>query len=203
MKYRIGYLDEEDQWRLVARSKLKSEFDIVLLDLPRDITSIWAIIIDQKIDAMIIDFRLFENGEVTYDGNDVIQEIHNHNRHFPMFIMTSYDNDAFQSCEDVLIIRDKEIFENEGELNRFKTTLKTWLGSYYNKKSTFESRLLELNRLDTLNNQQKQEKFSIELYLSELDMDNAPQLNLLTSGYEEQLNSILHLAQELSSSIKQ
>ena len=200
--YIIGYLDEEEQWRLTARNGLKAYFKIVVLDLPQAPAMVWPAIVDNKLDALIVDFRLFESGEVTYNGNDVINEVQKHNKHFPLFVMTSYENDAFSQCEDVLIIRDKSLFQKDEDLLRFKQTLKSRLDSYYRKKEECRQRLLELNKQDVLTQPQKEEKFKAELYLSELDLDNAPALNLLPSGYTETMETILRLAEDISSSLK-
>ncbi len=201
-KYTIGYLDEEEQWRLIARDGLISDFNVSVLDLPPSPFKIWDEIIENKLDAMIVDFRLFENGIVTYTGKEIIDEVRRHNRHFPLFIMTSYENDAFSQCEDVLIIRDKRMFNNNEELSSFKMTLKALLDSYYKKENLFRKRLLQLNKLETLNKTQKEEKFEIELYLAELDQDNSIPLNLLSSGYNESMDTILKLAREISCSLK-
>ncbi len=200
--YNIGYLDEEEQWRLTARNGLKSDFRIVVMDLPQAPDMVWPAILENKLDALIIDFRLFESGEVTYNGNDVIIEVQKHNKHFPLFVMTSYENDAFSQCEDVLIIRDKSMFQKSEELHRFIQTLKSRLDSYRRKEEECRQRLLELNKLDTLSQPQKEEKFKMELYLSELDLDNAPALNLLSSGYTDSMQSMLKLAEEISDSLK-
>lgn len=199
--YIVGYLDEEEQWRLTARNGLRPDFKVVVLDMVQTPDQIWSAILENKLDALIVDFRLFESGEVTYDGNDIIQEVQRHNLHFPLFIMTSYENDAFSQCEDVLIIRDKSMFQNDEELARFKQTLKGRLDAYFKKENTFRLRLLELNKLKSLTQPQKEEKFKIELYLSELDLDNSPALNLLSSEYTDKMDTILKLAKDISSSL--
>ena len=200
-KYIIGYLDEEAQWSLTARNGLMPEFKVVVMDLPQDIAQIWSDVREKKLDALIVDFRLFESGEVTYTGKDVIEEVQRHNRHFPLFIMTSYEDDAFSQCEDVLIIRDKIMFQKEEELHRFKQTLKGRLDSYFRKERACRNRLLELNKMETLTPQQKKEKFEAELYLAECDQDNAPALNLISSGYTEEMESLLQMAREKSNSL--
>lgn len=200
--YIIGYLDEEEQWRLTARNGLMPDFKVTVLDLIQKPEHIWPVILEKKLDALIVDFRLFESGEVTYTGNDIIREVQKHNMHFPLFIMTSYESDAFSQCEDVLIIRDKSMFRNEKELARFKQTLKGRLDAYFRKEDACRQRLLELNKMTTLNQPLKEEKYKIELYLSELDLDNSPALNLLSSEYNDSMESILKLAQEISSSLK-
>lgn len=200
-KYNVGYLDEEEQWQLTARNGLISDFKVSVLDLPQSSKEIWPVVLEKELDALIVDFRLFESGEVTYDGDDVIKEVQRHNRHFPLFIMTSYENDAISHCEDVLIIRDKRMFQNEEELLRFKHVLKGHVDAYYNKERDCKQRLLELNKLETLSPSQKEEKFEIELYLAELDLDNSPALNLLSSGYTESMESMLKLAREISVSL--
>ncbi|MCR5036631.1 MAG: hypothetical protein K6A73_04845 [Bacteroidales bacterium] len=200
--YIVGFLDEEEQWRLTARSGLLPDFKVVVLDLVKTPDQIWDVVREKKLDALIVDFRLFESGEVTYNGNDIIQEVQRHNLHFPLFIMTSYENDAFSHCEDVLIIRDKSMFQNEGELARFKQTLKGHIDSYYKKEEVCRKRLLELNKMETLTQPLKEEKYKIELYLSELDLDNSLGLNLLSSGYTESMEEILNLAKDISNSLK-
>ena len=200
--YIVGFLDEEEQWRLTARNGLLSDFKVVVLDLVKTPDQIWDAVREKKLDALIVDFRLFESGEVTYNGNDIIQEVQRHNLHFPLFIMTSYENDAFSHCEDVLIIRDKSMFQNEVELARFKQTLKGHIDSYYKKEEVCRKRLLELNKMETLTQPLKEEKYKIELYLSELDLDNSLGLNLLSSGYTESMEEILNLAKDISNSLK-
>lgn len=201
--YRIGYLDEEEQWRLIARNSLRPEFEVVVLNLVQKADLIWPAIIDNRLDALIVDFRLFESGEVTYDGNDIIQEIQQHNMHFPMFIMTSYETDAFLNCEDVLIIRDKSMFQDEKELDRFKQTLKGRLDTYFKKENACKQRLLELSKINNLSPNQKEEKYRLELYLAETDLDNTPGLSLLPSEYTESMETMLKLAKEISSSLKE
>lgn len=198
--YTVGYLDEEEDWQIIIRNRLKNDFKILILDLPSNPEQIWDTVLKEKIDALIVDFCLFESGSVSYTGNDIINAIQQHNMHFPLFILTSYEHNAFSKCEDVLIIRDKGIFQNEESIKQFKLTLKGRLDAYYKKKDSFRQRLLELNKKNTLNQQDKEEKFKIELYLSELDLDHSPALNLLPSGLEEYLESILKLTKEISSS---
>lgn len=199
--YIVGYLDEEEDWQIIISNRLNDEFKVLVLDLPSKPEQIWDIVLEKKIDALIVDFCLFESGLVSYTGNDIINAIQRHNIHFPLFIMTSYEHNAFSQCEDVLIIRDKGIFQNPESIKQFKLTLKRRLDAYYKKEDSFRQRLLELNKKKTLNPQDQEEKFKIELYLSELDLDNSPALNLLSSGLEESLESILKLAKEISSSL--
>lgn len=199
--YRIGYLDEEEQWRLTARINLRPDFDVVVLDLVPKVNQIWPVVLENRLDALIVDFRLFESGEVTYDGNDIIQEIQRHNMHFPLFVMTSYENEAFLHCEDVLIIRDKSMFQDKKELDRFKQTLKGRLDAYFKKESSSKQRLLELSKIDVLTSAQKEEKYRLELYLAETDLDNSPDLGLLPSGYTESMESMLKLAKDISNSL--
>lgn len=197
----IGYLDEEKRWQLTVKDRLTSDFfTISILDLPSTPEQIWGIVLEKKLDALIVDFCLLESGKVNYTGNDIIQAIQQHNRHFPLFIMTSYEHAAFSQCEDVLIIRDKGMFQNDKDLNRFMLTLKRCLDAYYKKENSFRQRLLELNNMDTLTQLQKEEKFEIELYLSELDLDNSLPLNLLPSGFGESLEDMLKLIKEISNS---
>lgn len=128
--FTIGYLDEEEQWKLMFRNSLKSDFNIVLLDLPEKVSDIWRIVEEEKLDALIVDFRLFESGKVTYNGNDVVNDIRSHNLHLPMFVITSYEDNAIELCEDVFIVRGKEMLTDTQKLSLFKKMLSRAINTY-------------------------------------------------------------------------
>ena len=79
--------------------------------------------------------------------------------------------------------------------------MKGRLDAYFKKESSSKQRLLELSKIDVLTSAQKEEKYRLELYLAETDLDNSPDLGLLPSGYTESMESMLKLAKDISNSL--
>ncbi len=205
-KYSIGYFDEEEVWKLTARNSLKDDFNIYLIDVPIDKENIWPFIVDKELDAIIVDFRLFESGQIAYDGNVVVSEIHKHNEHFPIFIMTSYEEDAIENCEDVLIVRGKETLTDPERLKEFKMILLAAINSYHRREDECKDIIMRLQQKlannETLSLQEEEDRFKAERYLSELNKDARLGTNMLTSSYSAQLKSILDAANEIVESLK-
>ena len=204
-KFTIGYLDEEEQWKLTVRSSLKSDFNIVLLDLPEKTSEIWRIVEKENLDALIVDFRLFESGKVTYNGNDVVKDIRSHNLHLPMFVITSYEDNAIELCEDVFIVRDKEMLTDTQKLSLFKKMLSRAINTYNHQILEANETILELNRkLEKgilLSAEEEEKRFRAERFLAELNIPDSFDSNMLTSAYSSQLQSLIDAANKIVDSI--
>jgi hypothetical protein len=209
VKYKIGYLDEEENWKALVRSKLKDDFCLDLIDIPIALDEIWPYITDNALDALIVDFRLYESGKVSYDGGKVVQEIMKHNTHFPIFIITSYEENALADCENVLIIHGKELFTDgyDSQLNTFKIRLKSVIRIYKAKVEESKKILLELGKKERKNvaitSEDDANRFNAELFLSEIDKDDATPPNLYSIGYSTQLREMLSTAKEIVEKLKQ
>lgn len=203
--FTIGYLDEEEQWKLTVRSSLKSDFNIVLLDLPEKTSDIWQIVEKENLDALIVDFRLFESGKVTYNGNDVVKDIRCHNLHLPMFVITSYEDNAIELCEDVFIVRGKDMITDPQKLSLFKKMLSRAINAYNHQISEANDTILEINRKlekgGTLSSDEEEKRFRAERFLAELNVPDSFESNMLTSAYSTQLQSLIDAANKIVDSI--
>lgn len=204
--FTVGYLDEEEQWKLVFRSSLKSDFNIVLLDLPEKASDIWQIVEEEKLDALVVDFLLNESGKVTYKGNDVVKDIRSHNLHLPMFVITSYEDNAIELCEDIFIVRGKEMLTDPQKLSLFKKMLSRAINTYNQLISEANATILEINRkLEKgmrLSAEEEETRFRAERFLSELNIPDSFDSNMLTSAYSSQLQSLIDAANKIVDSIK-
>lgn len=203
--FTIGYLDEEEQWKLMFRNSLKSDFNIVLLDLPEKVSDIWRIVEEEKLDALIVDFRLFESGKVTYNGNDVVNDIRSHNLHLPMFVITSYEDNAIELCEDVFIVRGKEMLTDTQKLSLFKKMLSRAINTYNHQVLEANETILEINRKlekgETLSTDEEEKRFKAERFLAELNIPDSFDSNMLTSAYSSQLQNLIDAANKIVDSI--
>ncbi len=208
-KYNIGYLDEEELWQAIAINKLGSEFNVTVVDFPISLDKIWQFIIDNYIDAIIVDFRLYGSGQVSYTGADVVSEIMKHNKYFHIFIMTAFEKDAIDKSENVLIINGKGVLsEDKGKdaLDNFILVLKHVIKSYKDRMENAKATILELHRKSlsgqTLSPEEDEALFHAELFLNETDKDNALPSNLNSIGYSCQLKEIIRKTDNLISELK-
>lgn len=148
MKYKIGYLDEDAGWNNTFRQYFKENFDIILFDVDEKTTveTIFRVIEDCKLDALIIDFKLDETGKLNFNGDIVAKFILEKKPHFPLMMLTAYENDAISYVEDVNIINSKDILdgENQEKVEILINKIKSNINNYYTKISKAESRIIEL-----------------------------------------------------------
>lgn len=205
-KYNIGYLDEEELWQAQAIKRFSTEFNVILIEIPISLSDIWTFIVDNELDALIVDFRLFESGKVTYDGAQVVSEITKHNEHFPMFIMTSYENNAVEQSENVLIIRGKDLLTEDELFEKFVLVLKTSISSYKKKVENAKATLLEIEQKILAGKEttpaDDAARFKVELFLSEINKDNSMPANFNSIGYSQQMRDMLDMTKTLVEKLK-
>lgn len=130
-KIRLIYLDEDTAWQSMAYHRLKDDFTLDIPEtLPKKIEDIWSKIEEFAPQVIMVDYRLNESGTVSYTGDDVIKELHKHNKHLPMFIITSYEDYALITCEEAQIIRSKDILEKTELLDKLKNIITASVNNY-------------------------------------------------------------------------
>lgn len=142
MKYKIAYIDEDQTDTRRFQRFSYNYFDVIPI-IPMDsIDDTCNEILESNIDAVISDFDFAEQlSTVHYDGTDLISLFLKKREGFPVFILTSYEDDAISKGEDVNIIYEKkEIDEGEKFLDRVKAQIE----KYKHKLEADENRLLEL-----------------------------------------------------------
>ena len=114
MKYSVGIIDDDKTkiTQLIAHlqngwnddeGKLLNEkyADVVLtpivLELQNDIQSMINIVVHEKIDALIIDFKLSSQENISFNGVTLALEIYKRLAGYPIFILTSYEDDLYTS----------------------------------------------------------------------------------------------------------
>ena len=101
---KVVFLDEEQGWQSSFYNSFSEKYEIIIPDtLPKNIEDIWELIRDSQI--AVVDYRLNGDGNISYTGDAVAREIHKHNKHFPVLILTSYEDNAIQECIETQSIR--------------------------------------------------------------------------------------------------
>lgn len=201
-KIRLVYLDEEKSWQSQAHSVLKNDFQLFIPQyMPHNIEDIWPAICEFDAQAVLVDYRLNDTGVVSYTGDDVIRVLHRYNKHLPMFIITSYEDNALKECKEAQIIRGKELFTDANQSEKLKSIITANVNNYNSRKASAENIIKQfqdkVSKGENLTNEESAARFEAELYLSELDLDNSVRADLITSKSNETLEELLKVAQSI------
>lgn len=201
-RIKLLYLDEEEGWQSIAYAGLKDKFDIIIPEsLPLNITEIWKMVLDSEAQAILVDYRLNNSCIVSYTGDEVIAEIHKHNLHLPMFIITSFEDNALIECKEATIIRGKELLIDPDKLVKLEHIIYAGVNNYNRIKADKDKVLQDLQQKEkdgiALLADEEEAKFDAELYLSELDLDSNVRKGIITTASNKTLSNLLSAAQKL------
>lgn len=197
---KIVYIDEEPGWQSTAYAALSDKYDIHIPEvLPKNVSDIWDEVRDSQV--AVIDYRLNESGQVPYTGDDVVREIHKHNKYFPAIIITSYEDNAIQECTAIQTIRGKEMFNGSEDLKKLCHMIDSAAAIYEKKKKDNEDIICALQKKiaagGTLSEKEEADRYDAELYLSELDLDSSARGILINTKTLKGIDEMLSLARSI------
>jgi hypothetical protein len=141
-KYKVAYVDESDPDIRKFQRFAYNYFEIIPFKPNRDKEVTAQEILESHVDAIVADFLLSEEDvTIHYNGADLLSLILDEREYFPVFILTSYEEDAVSKGDDVNIVYEKgEITQGEKFLERVKFQIE----KYHHKLDEAEKRLLTL-----------------------------------------------------------
>ena len=202
-KYRIGYLDEDEGYQAKFYQAFKNEFDIKILPIENinNVYDVLRFINDEELDALVVDYRLADSGQLTFNGDSVVDLINSQKKYFPLVMLTSYAQDAIAHMEDVYIVKDKE--EIESSANLFLKQLETAIDRYQKKIITAENKIKELSEKKVLSIQEEEELLRLHIFMNEVDPEaNQLPASLLTSSAINNISDLVKESKELLSILK-
>ncbi len=203
-KYRIGYLDEDEGYQAKFYQAFKNEFDIKILPIENinNVYDVLRFINDEELDALVVDYRLADSGQLTFNGDSVVDLINSQKKYFPLVMLTSYAQDAIAHMEDVYIVKDKE--EIESSANLFLKQLETAIDRYQTKIITAENKIKELSEKKVLSIQEEEEELlRLHIFMNEVDPEaNQLPASLLTSSAINNISDLVKESKELLSILK-
>ena len=202
-KYRIGYLDEDEGYQAKFYQAFKNEFDIKILPIENinNVYDVLRFINDEELDALVVDYRLADSGQLTFNGDSVVDLINSQKKYFPLAMLTSYAQDAIAHMEDVYIVKDKE--EIESSANLFLKQLETAIDRYQTKIITAENKIKELSEKKVLSIQEEEELLRLHIFMNEVDPEaNQLPASLLTSSAINNISDLVKESKELLSILK-
>ena len=202
-KYRIGYLDEDEGYQAKFYQAFKNEFDIKILPIENinNVYDVLRFINDEELDALVVDYRLADSGQLTFNGDSVVDLINSQKKYFPLVMLTSYAQDAIAHMEDVYTVKDKE--EIESSANLFLKQLETAIDRYQTKIITAENKIKELSEKKVLSIQEEEELLRLHIFMNEVDPEaNQLPASLLTSSAINNISDLVKESKELLSILK-
>lgn len=151
-RFKLGIIDEDKSEVEEFFRFFEEVFEPIEIELSNDKQEIIQNIIDAQVDAVVIDYKLMEHGgsSLTFNGNELLQELNNRLYNFPAFIMTNYPPDARNHRIDPFRIISKEFMQPDKNMHKYKEgqelikTIKTMIKNYKDDLAEKEKRLLEL-----------------------------------------------------------
>ena len=119
-KIRLGYLDEDYLHRSSFYQHFKDNFEVITWDNFEEIRTLEQLrkeIDEQEIEVLAVDYKLAENGDVCYNGDEVVQMLYNSKRYFPVFMVTSHITSALAKMDNVFLVNDKSNFFKNGRFD--------------------------------------------------------------------------------------
>lgn len=198
---KLIYLDEEQGWQSTFYDRFNDKYELIIPEkMPRDINELWPFVSDAQV--IVADYRLNGSGEVSYTGDDVARMVHQHNKHMPVFIITSYEDNAIQECTEVQIIRGKEMFIDLELQNKLNLMINAAVNVYESKKRDAEDCIKylqdKISRGEKLSIDEESDRFDAELYLSELDMDSLLRAKMISGATAMTIDNMLAIARSIT-----
>ena len=118
--YRIAYVDEAeaDIRRFQRYNYTMGPYfkEVIPVKPVADIHELVSSILSTHCDALVVDFRLSEEApEIKYDGGDVVKAFLEERPGFPVFILTTYEDEAVEQGPDVNLVNEKNMISEGNE----------------------------------------------------------------------------------------
>jgi hypothetical protein len=208
--YKIAHIDENAASINNFYQNFKGDFEIlkIKVDAQSTIDLIIQETFENKVDAIVVDFMLDEEGDVNFNGNQIFDMIRKNRPHFPIVMLTSFEPQAIDHMEDVHIIYSKDILdgESEDELEIFKTKLKSNIERYYSKFQNTEKNIEKLvmkKNESGLEPSEEETLTKLFILMDELDPEGKElPTNLIQSGTITKLNDFVSQTKEILEELK-
>lgn len=210
MSYRLAYIDEQEASLSNFYSHFSNDYELlkIKVDAISTIESILQECFDNEVDAIVTDYKLEEEGNVSFNGDKLFDAIKMRYIHFPVIMLTSWEPDAIDHMENVHLIYNKDILDgkNSEEFSIFKSKINSAIKNYYKKIDDTNSRINELidkRNGSSLEIAEEEELTKLYILYDELNPDGKEiPANLIQRESITQLNDFVNEAKEILEELK-
>ena len=206
---RLGYLDEDKGNRNTFFRVFKKDFEVIMLEDNSKLLSVDMVLAEienLKLDVLAVDFRLADSGWVPFNGDEVVKAIWDKRRYFPVFMLTSYVNNALEKMENVFLVNDKDGLSDSTMVVQLKKQISSSVDTYHriiDEKNKRLRELVEAQKSGQMNGEEEKELLKLNIELNYMDPNSNPLTPdmMLTSSVKE-LHELVDLTRNLVKSIK-
>lgn len=210
--YRVGIIDDDDSMVFLLQGQRDNQiftlgteeykFEIIPIEIVEDINVLLKEVSGENLDALLIDYRINDRFNISYQGIDLIEHIEKTRPFYPAFLLTGYSDQAEQSVIDVnKIYEKKEFFSNE-KCMRINQKIVRQIESYKKRIELAEERLCELRKRE-LTEREEEEVIRLE-HIVEGSIFGGPSLSpiLKHNSFSKDLSNLIMITENLLAEIK-
>jgi len=153
-KFKVAYIDEVPEDLREFQRFANDFFEIIAIQAFGELDDLHALLLENHVDAVVVDHKLIEydkTNTVNYEGNDVVNKILETQNGFPVFVLTTYDEEAIDKNDDAKIVFEKKImFASKEQPDafeagvKFKKLIQKQIEKYKSRVEEWENKLIDL-----------------------------------------------------------
>lgn len=206
---RLGYLDEDKGNRNTFFRVFKKDFEVIMLEDNSKLLSVDMVLAEienLKLDVLALDFRLADSGWVPFNGDEVVKAIWDKRRYFPVFMLTSYVNNALEKMENVFLVNDKDGLSDSTMVVQLKKQISSSVDTYHriiDEKNKRLRELVEAQKSGQMNGEEEKELLKLNIELNYMDPNSNPLTpDMMQTSSVKELHELVDLTRNLVKSIK-
>lgn len=206
---RLGYLDEDKWNRNTFFRVFKKDFEVIMLDDNSKLLSVDMVLAEienLKLDVLAVDFRLADSGWVPFNGDEVVKAIWDKRRYFPVFMLTSYVNNALEKMENVFLVNDKDGLSDSTMVVQLKKQISSSVDTYHriiDEKNKRLRELVEAQKSGQMKDEEEKELLRLNVEMNYMDPNSNPLTpDMMQTSSVKELNELVDLTRNLVKSIK-
>lgn len=206
---RLGYLDEDKGNRNTFFRVFKKDFEVIMLEDNSKLLSVDMVLAEienLKLDVLAVDFRLADSGWVPFNGDEVVKAIWDKRRYFPVFMLTSYVNNALEKMENVFLVNDKDGLSDSTMVVQLKKQISSSVDTYHriiDEKNKRLRELVEAQKSGQMNGEEEKELLKLNIELNYMDPNSNPLTpDMMQTSSVKELHELVDLTRNLVKSIK-
>lgn len=207
---RLGYLDEDKGNRNTFFRVFKKDFEVIMLDDNTKLTSADSVLdeIDRlELDVLAVDFRLADGGWVSFNGDEVVKKIWEKRRYYPVFMLTSYVNNALEKMDNVFLVNDKDSLSNNESITLLKKQISSSVETYHRIVKEKEEQLkllVEKQKAEVLTDKEEKDLLALNVEMNNINPESNPiSPDMMQTKSITDLHEMVDLARTLLKSIRE
>lgn len=206
---RLGYLDEAKWNRNTFFRVFKKDFEVIMLEDNSKLLSVDMVLAEienLKLDVLAVDFRLADNGWVPFNGDEVVKAIWDKRRYFPVFMLTSYVDNALEKMENVFLVNDKDGLSDSTMVAQLKKQISSSVDTYHRiieEKNKRFRELVEAQKSGQMKDEEEKELLRLNIEMNYMDPNSNPLTpDMMQTSSVKELHELVDLTRNLVKSIK-